>query len=211
MTASIIKIHYASWKNQPFRKPLCWPLRSWYSLLKQMQPVLSMVLTVPGNATSGNTHHHLLVMLTVATGWQASNHPFFTTSLSGKFWWGAKCLIKGEIKLLKSGHDSFHTPCSNLFIICQGMCPLLTGSPEGYLHFCVHLNHHWTLPSGLNMHTNNFIDFQGACSTYSYLHAKLPIMFWGWMGQNTGPSYKRPQFMSCWKAEKDLLWLTSRC
>lgn len=40
---------------------------------------------------------------------------FLTTSLSGKFWWGAKCLIKGEMKLYKSGHDSFHALLQSLY------------------------------------------------------------------------------------------------
>lgn len=45
-------------------------------LLKQTQPVLSTVWTIPGNATSGNTHQHLPVRLTMAADWQASSHPF---------------------------------------------------------------------------------------------------------------------------------------
>lgn len=45
-------------------------------LLKQTQPVPSMVWTIPGNATNGNTHQHLPVMLTMAAGWQASIHHF---------------------------------------------------------------------------------------------------------------------------------------
>lgn len=37
-----------------------------------MQPVPSLVWTIPGN-----THQHLPVMLTMVAGWQSSNHPFF--------------------------------------------------------------------------------------------------------------------------------------
>ena len=177
-----------------------------------MQPVLSMVLTVPGNATSGNTHHHLLVMLTVAAGWPASNHPFFTASLSGKFWWGAKCLIKGEIKLLKSGHDSFHTPCSNLFIICQEMCLLLTRSPEGHLQFCVQLHHHRTLPDGLTMYTNNYVDFPGAyiqlftCHTYHYILRMDGSKHRTFIQETTVDV-----LFESTKISTDLLWVTSRC
>ena len=40
------------------------------------QPVHSMVWTIPGNATGGNTHQHLPIMLNMASGWQASNHLF---------------------------------------------------------------------------------------------------------------------------------------
>lgn len=41
-----------------------------------MQPVPSMVWPIAEKATSGNTHQHLPVVLTVPAGWQASNHPF---------------------------------------------------------------------------------------------------------------------------------------
>lgn len=75
-----------------------------YPLIKQMQPVLSMVWTIPGNATSkkqpptpaSHAHHGCRL-----ASLQSPSFFFFFFYNPGTFWWGAKCLIKGEIKLLK--------------------------------------------------------------------------------------------------------------
>ena len=76
MAAIIIKIRYASWKH--LSESLCVD-RSDHGIAAFKTDAAGSQYGVDHtgkNAISGNTHHHLPIMLTMAAVWQASNRPF---------------------------------------------------------------------------------------------------------------------------------------